>query len=109
MWADPRRADVAGFLGYGPFLPAGDGGLLAVAPGALVLGSSGARAAGRDRQVEVVVRDVRTRRGYAELVAELDGHPAHVRVPAGQLDAQALVGRRVRAHLDAAACPRVTA
>ena len=85
MWNDPRRADVAEFLGYGPLLPTADG-LRAVAPGDLVIDSAG--------PLEVTVRDVRVRRGYTDLVVSLHGQDALARS-----ENPAEVGATLRARL----------
>lgn len=82
LWAHPAGREVAAFLGYGPFLPPADAvalgwdgppGLVAVGPTGLVPDPDGR---------EVVVQEVRSRRGGAEVTVTLPGgEPARVRTP----------------------------
>lgn len=99
VWRDPKRRDVATFLGYGPFLDAreagtfgvsiSDGQLLALAPGALRVTDKGA---------EVEVASAQPKRGGVDVVVCLPGgQSAHV--DSGDM-ATISPGQTVRVGLD---------
>lgn len=102
VWRDPRTVAVAQFLGYGPFVSS-EGGLRAIAPGALTVSSQPAPGT----EVEVEVLDVRVRRGYSDLIVRLEGQEARARVTDAKLDPAVLVGTRQLATLRLSMCPIV--
>lgn len=102
LWRDPRSAQVATFLGYGPLLTAAqaralgwrasltDGELVAIGPEGLVIDAAG---------TPVPVREQVDRRGHTAVAVELpSGTLAWLRTPAH------LTGERVPVTLDPARC-----
>ncbi|MDU0968896.1 MAG: ABC transporter ATP-binding protein [Actinomycetaceae bacterium] len=114
VWEDPRRADVAEFLGYRPLvkrevaaqwgIPAPEGAdTLALAPGALTLGPD---AAG-DLVIDAQASGGRDVRGAREVALQIPGvGDATARAPLGWQEPS---GGAVCAHLDARRTAWVTA
>lgn len=128
VWAEPQRADVARFLGYGP-IREHEGQLRAYSPQALSIPTSPptARAplatptttppltttpAGQETDsqliaLEVTIREVRMRRGYAQALVTLpDGEAATARL--ASVTDSSHPGQRCQALLDLDRCPVVS-
>ncbi|MDO5700106.1 MAG: ABC transporter ATP-binding protein [Bowdeniella nasicola] len=131
VWSDPRRCDVATFLGYGPLIETASG-TRAIAPQALrVVGfgkrhtdrpdvmpegfsttrvehpHSGGDTAELRRRVEV--RDIRVRRGYTDVTVDFEGQHATARMPGVVEAPEDLVGSQIEVSLSLASCPIVQA
>ena len=122
VWDQPRRQDVAAFLGYGPFLPIRSlpGMALAVAPDAVrvidvdlathpVAGDLEAaidEAVVTDRPIDLLVRggDVRVGQGFADVDIALGAQPARARLTELPPDVHALSGTELVVRVDVARC-----
>ncbi len=110
VWADPQRADVARFLGYGPIRDHG-GQLRAYSPQALYIPTTppaaGQEGVGQRIALEVTIREVRMRRGYAQALVTLPGGEAATARLVSLTDSPR-PGQRCQALLDLDRCPVVT-
>lgn len=101
LWRRPVSVEVAGFLGYGPFLAdasglgwSGEDGLVGIGPAGLVRDPGG---------VEVPVVEVRARRGGSEVLVRLP-HGQVARVRTAEIPPHAHPPTSLRVRLDPDGC-----